>query len=162
MSSRTKIFLPLAILAVAGLSSYTLVLLRPEPESKERSVSPTTVEVVAAIRQTVTLTVKSQGTVAPRTETVLISQVSGMITQISDSLYSGGFFEKGEVLVKIDPSDYEAAAIRAQATLAQARLNLATEVAQAQQGGGGTLPRLGNAAIPPMPPHRLAAWRFWP
>ncbi len=128
-----KIFLPLAILAIAGLSSYTLVLLRPEPESKERTVSPTAVEVVTAIRQTVTLSVKSQGTVAPRTETVLITQVSGMITQISDSLYAGGFFEKGEVLVEIDPSDYEAAAIRAGATLAQARLNLATENAQAEQ-----------------------------
>ncbi len=22
-------------------------------------------------------------------------------------------------------------------------------------------PRLGNAAIPPMPPHRFTAWRFW-
>ncbi len=28
--------------------------------------------------------------------------------------------------------------------------------------GRESLARLGNAAIPPMPPHRLAAWRFWP
>ena len=44
------------------------------------------------------LTVRAQGTVLPRTETTLISQVAGEITATSRSFEVGGFFGRGEVL----------------------------------------------------------------
>ena len=69
----------------------------------------------------VRLRVRSQGTVAPRTESDLVPEVSGPVTWISPSLASGGFFEKGEILLRIDARDYEASVARARAEVARAQ-----------------------------------------
>jgi multidrug resistance efflux pump len=45
---------------------------------------------------------------------------------------SGGFFEKGEVLLRIDPHDYELALTRIEAEVAQAGLQLEQEKARLQ------------------------------
>ena len=50
---------------------------------------------------------------------------------ISESLAAGGFFEDGEVLLKIDRREYELAVVRARAAIAQAELKLATEEEEA-------------------------------
>ena len=42
-------------------------------------------------------------------------------------LPTGDFFEKGDVLLTIDPRDYEAAVAQAQVQVAQAKLRLARE-----------------------------------
>jgi RND family efflux transporter MFP subunit len=64
--------------------------------------------------------VRSQGTVAPRTESDLVPEVSGRVTWVSPALVSGGFFSEGEPLLRIDPRDYEAALARAHADVARA------------------------------------------
>ena len=51
--------------------------------------------------------VTAQGTVEPRTESDLIPQVAGEVVWISPDLASGGFFDAGDPLVRIDPADYE-------------------------------------------------------
>jgi RND family efflux transporter MFP subunit len=85
------------------------------------------VRVVRAMPRPVELSVRTQGTVVPRTESDLVAEVSGRIIAVSASLASGGFFEPGEVLVSIDPSDYEIALERARASLDrnESRLELA-------------------------------------
>jgi RND family efflux transporter MFP subunit len=88
--------------------------------------------VVTADPRSQQLTVKTQGTVRPRTESVLVSEVSGRVLSVSPSFAAGGFFEKGEVLVDIDPRDYELALVRARGAVAQARVRLETEEAQAK------------------------------
>ena len=52
---------------------------------------------------------------------------------MSDNFREGGFFDKGDVLLEIDPADYETALTVAQANLAQARVRLAEEEAQSRQ-----------------------------
>lgn len=59
--------------------------------------------------QTVQLTSITHGTVLPRTESELIPEVSGRVISMSDSMVSGGFFTEGDVLLQIDPLDYEVA-----------------------------------------------------
>jgi RND family efflux transporter MFP subunit len=68
--------------------------------------------------------VRTHGTVAPRTESELIPEVSGSVIWVSAALVSGGFFEEGEPLLRIDPSDYEVALERARANLARASSEL--------------------------------------
>jgi RND family efflux transporter MFP subunit len=91
------------------------------------------VEVIEIQPQSVQLTVKSQGTVLPRTESDLSAEVSGRIIKVAENFRAGGRFSKGDVLVKIDPADYEAAVANAAAELANAQLTLAQEDAQAEQ-----------------------------
>ena len=75
----------------------------------------------------------SFGTVQPRTQTLLVSQVSGVITQVNPVFRDGGFFSKDEVLIQIDDRDYQATAKVAKAELLQSQLSLEEEKARAQQ-----------------------------
>lgn len=76
---------------------------------------------------------ESQGTVRARTESTLISEVSGRVLSIAPSFREGGFFEEGEILLEIDPSDYLSAVAIAEANLAEARVRFAEEEAQSSQ-----------------------------
>lgn len=53
--------------------------------------------------------------------------------RLHPGLVAGGFFEAGEVLVAIDPRDYDFAVAEAQARIAQAKRQVAMEEAQAEQ-----------------------------
>lgn len=63
----------------------------------------------------------------------MIPEVSGRVIEISPNFRDGGFFEKGEVLVKIDPLDYETALVLAKSTLAQAKTAIEEEKVRADQ-----------------------------
>jgi len=75
--------------------------------------------VLRPVAKVVSLLVRSQGTVAPRTESALIPEISGRVVELSPSLVSGGFFAEGDMLLRIDPRDYEANVARARARLAR-------------------------------------------
>ena len=76
---------------------------------------------------------KTQGTVRPHTETSLVAQISGVITEVSSDFNNGSFFSKGDLLLRIDPRDYQTAVTLAESSLAQARLKLSQEQARATQ-----------------------------
>ena len=67
------------------------------------------------------LSVAAHGTVVPKSESDLVAEVSGRVVHVSDTLVSGGFFAKGDVLVEIERIDYEVANAQAKAQLAAAR-----------------------------------------
>ena len=73
------------------------------------------------------ITVKAQGSVTPRTQTTLISEVSGLITEVSAAFVAGGFFSKGDVLVRIDDRNYRAEVKRAQAAVRAAETKVTRE-----------------------------------
>jgi RND family efflux transporter MFP subunit len=79
------------------------------------------------------VTVLSQGVVEPRTKSTLIPEVPGKIIEISPSLREGGFFETDDVLLKIDPLDYNTRIIVAKRNVAQAKALIEQEQARAQQ-----------------------------
>jgi RND family efflux transporter MFP subunit len=83
------------------------------------------VRVIEVEPTTVVLNVKAHGTVVPRTESELVPEVSGRVLEMSPSLVSGGFFAKGDMLLRIDPLDYEVALEQARAGLARATSDLA-------------------------------------
>jgi len=151
MSHKTlKIVLPLAVIAVAGAVAAWMILSRSEPEARVPEVPVPLVRAIEVELRDLTLTVKSQGTVSPRTESVLLPEVAGRVIEVSPSFVSGGFFEEGELLLRIDPHDYRQALVQARAAVAQAELRLASERAEAdvarreweELGQGGDPPPL--------------------
>ncbi len=120
----------LAIVVVAGL--YQLAQGK-RPERKEEAEAAVLVETIPARVQSLNLTISSQGTVKPRTETTLVAEVGGKIIQVSPNFVAGGFFRNGETLLQIDPSDYDAALQRAQADLAAREAQLADQQARSDQ-----------------------------
>ena len=79
------------------------------------------------------LSVFSQGSVSPRTETTLVAEVSGKIVNVSSNFVAGGFFRKDTTLLEIDPSDYQTSLKRAQANLASRKAQFADQKARSEQ-----------------------------
>lgn len=135
MSKFLKYTLPLGIFVLSIVVFAALVAIGEgqKPERKEEGRQAVLVEAIEAEERLVNFTVTSQGGVQPRTETTLVAEVSGKISSVSPDFIAGGFFEAGEVLLQIDPSDYQTALKRAEANLASQRARLADERARSEQ-----------------------------
>ena len=114
-----KLLLPLAILGVGVVGVVLLVAMRDAPETRKPPEVAPLVRVVEARPQDWQYVVRTQGTVAPRTQSDLIAQVSGEVTWVSPNLVSGGFFAKGDPLVRIDRADYDVGLQTARAVVAR-------------------------------------------
>ncbi len=116
-----RIAIPFLIVAASVFGAMTLMATAPVVEPNMPEPVATTVRVVAVEPKTMQLTVSSQGTVVPNTESQLIPEVSGRVVWMSSALVNGGYFNAGDVLVRVEAKDYETNLRRAKATLSRAR-----------------------------------------
>lgn len=128
-----RIVISLSILAACGAATWWVLSNPPKTEMKEVKPAYVQVEGTRLKRTSYPVIVTSQGMVQPRTQTTLLPEVTAKIVETSPNFKAGGFFEKGEVLLKLDPVDYETAVVVAKATVAQAESMLAEESAKAEQ-----------------------------
>ncbi len=132
MNRSMKAILPVLVIAVSIMGAVIIVKSKPEIETEPVKISRKIVRIQEVYKEQVRISVKTQGTVVPRTESILVSQVTGEVTKISPAFASGGFFEKGEVLVKIDDKDYLLAITQTKLQVAQAELSLKIEEQEAE------------------------------
>jgi len=124
---------PFAIIFVAILIVGILGAIAPKPAKKPPEIKAPLVEVADLVRQDITFSIASQGNIMPRTQTTLISEVSGLVTHISEKFNVGGFFKKGELILQIDDIIYQVAVLQAQSRLEAAQASLIEEQARAKQ-----------------------------
>lgn len=146
---KRALFPPLIILAAIVLAIF-MGSMRTPPNERAQERPAVLVEVIEVQPRDVRFQVNSQGTVEPRYQTALVSEVNGRIVSVSEHFIAGGFFEEGEELLQIDPSDYKVAVQEARANLASARADLEQELALAKVAKedweayeGGETPALG-------------------
>ncbi len=143
-----KILLPIVIITIT--IALMLVIFKNPPKSHRGKVSKApqmTVATATVNPQTYQVIVQSFGTVKPRTQSILFSQVSGQINKVSKQFRAGGFFEQGDILIQLDDRDHRAEVKIAQASLMSARQNLQEEDARVQQAKADWK-RLGNGKAP--------------
>ena len=128
-----RILLPILILAGAAWGAWQFIQLKPEPHSFDVPPQVTKVEATRLKPQSFQVFLETRGTVRPRTTTDLIPEVSGRIVEISPHFREGGFFEKDEILLRIDRLNYETAKTIAESSAAQARAALREEEVRGQQ-----------------------------
>ncbi|OAQ21138.1 efflux RND transporter periplasmic adaptor subunit [Thermosulfurimonas dismutans] len=121
------------ILAMGLGISYHLISSRPKPPAKRREKPVLVVKTVEVKPQAFTYTVETTGTVVAPRQIELSAEVSGKIIYVSPKLLPGEVVLEDEVLIKIDPTDYEAAVVRAEAELKQAERVLAELSAEAER-----------------------------
>ncbi len=131
MNRTLKVGLPFIIILIGVIIAVFMIRSRPKIEKKAVSFPAPLVRSSLIHLQNHQLRVKSQGTVSPRTESELVSQVSGQVVEVAAQFAPGGFFQKGDILVKVDPRDYEFSLSRLKAQVAQAKLRLAQEEGEA-------------------------------
>lgn len=142
-----KIILPLLILLGAiGLSAF-IIKTKPTPERKSKPEAEVVVEVLPLQPSDYPIQISAQGTVRPRTESTLVPEVSGKILTIAPQFRDGSFFEKGQTLLQIDPSNYEIAVTIARSKVAEMNILLAEEQAKAEQAQRNWQ-RLGQSGTP--------------
>lgn len=143
-----KALLPVAILAV--LITIAALILGNPPQA-QRGGPPEgprmVVDVEEVRRGPYAIAVQSYGTVQPRTQSMLVAQVSGQIVNVESAFRPGGFFRANDILVTIDPRDYDADVKIAEANLMDAIQAETQEQARAEQAlidwerlGGGEPP----------------------
>ena len=115
-----RFFIPGLIVIASIFGALTLMATSPKLEPSVPEPVAATVRVIEVQPQSIQLTVHSQGTVAPNTETELIPEVSGRVEWISPSLVNGGNFEAGDELLRLEDRDYRSTLKRADAALARA------------------------------------------
>ncbi len=130
MARKKQIIIPIAILAIGAIAFVGFSSMKKPPEEKD-AVDKTPIVAVENISVApMTLEVSSYGVIKPKYETTIVAQVSGEIVELSDAFVRGGLIKKDQLLARIDPNDYHAALIDAQADMASARAALEKEVAQ--------------------------------
>ncbi|MGE4658838.1 MAG: efflux RND transporter periplasmic adaptor subunit [Gammaproteobacteria bacterium] len=117
---KTKIVVPVVILAVAFLGAVTLLVTSQRLRPTQPDPVATAVRVLEIHPGIVRMTVHTQGAVAPLTETDLVPEVSGTVVWVSPNLVSGGYFEKGDPLLRVDDRDYRNSVDRAEASISRA------------------------------------------
>ena len=127
-----KFIVPFILLGAGAYAAWRMIESRPEVETEVREHVAPLVRVVPVEKENIRLSVISQGTVTPKTVSDLVPEVSGRVVFVSPSLVAGGFFEEGEILLSIEPEDFRLAVVRSEAEVAQARLRLEQERAEAE------------------------------
>ena len=149
--SLVGVFLLAMTVALAGLAGQTVYRALqhawaeqpPEPPARERVFSA---NVVSVEPRTVTPVLRTFGQIQSQRTLEIRATVGGTVVELAETFEEGGAVEAGEVIVRIDPADAEAAVALAEADLAEgeadlrdaerslelARLELETAQAQAE------------------------------
>ena len=141
MNHDKRVTVVIAIIA-GGLFTVKLIMaVSPEIEARPSRVLAPLVRVIEAQPRNVQFSVRTQGTVVPRTESDLVPQISGEVIWVSPSLASGGFFAENEPLVRIDQGDFRvdleaarAAVARTESEFARAKTELDRQRSLAVEG----------------------------
>ena len=134
MTRLKKLLIPIAIITATIV--IMMAIFSNPPSNKRFKGKPQaqmTVDALTLTEQDFSLDIQSYGVVRPRTQSMLVAQVSGQVSFISENFRDGGFFEEGELLLSIDDRDYQAEVKIAEASLLSAKQNLLEEQARSKQ-----------------------------
>ena len=116
-----RVLLPIAILVGCVLFAGFLYMTPAQVSETSPEVVPVSVRVAQVELASVRLIVESQGKVQAAQLANLSAPVAGPIEWISPSMQAGGYVEAGQVLLRLETSDYETARARSRAAMQQAQ-----------------------------------------
>ena len=121
-------------LVFIGIGALVFVVLTATKPKLERTQPPVLKPMVSVARiktRPQVVIISGEGTVRPLREIQLVPQVNGKVVFASRALVNGGEFQKGDVLLRIDPLDYQLAVTLAQARVkdSESKLKVAEEEA---------------------------------
>jgi len=137
MTNKVRIIIHVVLaLAFIGAGVMGFKLLKSSKEAlgrQEPEVPLPMVRIVPIRVGEIDMTITGEGTVQAMTESQIVPQVSGKVIQVSENLVNGGTFKKGDLLVTIEPRDYEIAVTLAEAEVknAESKYEMAVQETEA-------------------------------
>ena len=101
-----KTLIPLGILAGGALFAKYLLETGPEPQKRPPVDRTPVVEANDFLATDYTVKVNASGVVKARTQSNIVTEVSGKIIEVSENFNPGAYVEKGETLLVLDETDY--------------------------------------------------------
>jgi len=99
----------------------------PEEEEKKAVETRPTVKVESIQSLNHQVKITGHGEVRPLESTILSAQVSGEVVSWNPNFVAGGLVKRGDVLFNVNPDNYQAAVLQAEAALTSAQSNLIQE-----------------------------------
>ena len=128
-----RIVLPIVLLVIGVIGYGKLSIEQPEEAPPRPEAKPIEARVHELKRQDYQMLVPTQGHIRAHSLVTFTAQVSGRVQAIHPTFEEGAFFKKDDILLEINPIDFQVALISAQAQVASAQLNLDKEEALAEQ-----------------------------
>ena len=137
-----KVILPILAIVILSTAAWKLTQMQPKPKAKAVEKKIPFVEIIQAEKKSIRSTIFTYGTIQPRTQTTLIAEVPGIIENVAPfpdiqqsktDFKTGGFFRKGDLLLKIEDIDLLTAEADARANLRKSELQLIQEQELAKQ-----------------------------
>ena len=119
-----RALLPFLVIVIALVLTFVLVNSRKTPKPHEAPRLGPLVDVGILTKANRQILISGTGSAQSRYEVSITPQVKGRVSELSPQMVAGGTFQKGELLFAIEDVDYQLAIAHAQATLAQAELEL--------------------------------------
>ncbi len=132
-NTRLKRLLIIPVILIGVAVFMILVKNSAKPVRMVVAEKVTAVRVISVLEATVAPQLKATGNVKPSRVWSGVAQVSGKIISLHSRLKQGALIAEGEVLLQIDPRDYQLAKILANARAKEAEQLLATERGRARQ-----------------------------
>jgi RND family efflux transporter MFP subunit len=128
--TRRKTIIVSLLILLAGVAAV-VVIFQTEPTAKRGGATKETamlVDVVTVNRGNYRPTIITTGSVRPSKDIILSPRVSGEVIAVSPNFTPGGYVKKGDVLLRIDPSDYRNTLQLRESDLHQAEADLNIEM----------------------------------
>lgn len=125
--------LAIGVVAAALFVAVMMNLLAPGADKSPEPEAAIAVKSMVVKSADLAVRVESQGVAKARTRTSLVSEVSGAVLRVSDNFVVGGTFQAGDMLMALDPTDYEVALQRAEARLMSVKAAMEFERARSVQ-----------------------------
>jgi len=126
-----RVLLPLVVLVICFFIARNIISGKKKVKLQAAPPTISVVEAEALKKTDFRVVLTSHGTVRARTESAVVPEVSGKVVEISANLRDGGFFEEGELLIRLDPRNYAIEVALKEAELAKASQLLIEEEARA-------------------------------
>ena len=127
LRARPRALLPVAILALSLTLAAWLLGSGPTAERQPRPRQARLVEVTPVAVSSERASVAAMGVVVAAREIAIEPEVMGRVVEVSPEFAPGGRFAQGEVMLRVDPRDYELALRQRESDLARARATLQLE-----------------------------------
>lgn len=125
-----KTMVPILIIVAGVMVARQLYATKPVAKRTQKPSPAPLVETRPVHKTSKTVTITAMGSVIPARKITLKSKVGGDVIATSPEFLPGGVYKKGDLILRLDPRDYQLAVSREKNILSRQQATLALEMGQ--------------------------------